>query len=251
MARLLLPGFLVIFLTLHALPTGADAQEAPDRWQSQVELGLNGASGNASFTVLRTGGSLKYSRSGQAEFEVSTLFRYGKNDSKVISNDLRGSAKLDWKPGSRFNPFTYVTATRDEIRKLDAKINAGAGARWTAVNGERTRVALSGAAVLDYENYRAEPGAPDPASEKVFRVSGRLEAGHTFASGASFKHVMFWEPEPANFSDYNLQMTNSVSTRLLTNVALGFEHEYLHDEIPPPGVKKDDTKFSAVVRLVF
>ena len=45
-------------------------------------------------------------------------------------------------------------------------------------------------------------------------------------------------------------MTNSVSTQLLSNLALALAHEYLHDGVPPPGVKQNDQKFSAVLRVI-
>ena len=226
------------------------AQEEADTWRTQLELGLNGASGNSSFSVLRTGGSVKYLLTDVAEFELSTLFRYGKNESKVISNDLRGSAKFDWHPQSDFSPFLYVAARRDPIRRIDAKIDGGLGAKWTFLRRTKTKISLSTAGILDYENFRLDAGSTDAESEGVFRVSVRLKFDHEFGSGATFGHVTFWQPEAANFGDYNIEMTTSVSTKLLSKLALALEHEYLHDEVPPTGVKPNDQKFSAVLRVI-
>jgi len=243
----------MLLLLLPALAAGArslSAQESGDSWRTQLELGFNGSSGNSSFSVLRTGGSLTYLHTDVAEFEFSTLLRYGKNDSKVISNDIRGTLKFDWKPKSAFSPFAFVTASRDEIRKLDAKVNGGIGAKWSVIQSGAFKASLSAAGILDYENYAIAPGSNERPSEGTYRISGRVKIDHQFASGAKFQHVTFWQPEVTNFADFNLQMTNSLSTQLLSKLALGLEHEFLHDAVPPPGVKQNDQKFSAVLRVI-
>ena len=46
------------FGVLFGAASLAHAQDAPAAWRSQLELGFNGSSGNSSFGILRTGGSL-------------------------------------------------------------------------------------------------------------------------------------------------------------------------------------------------
>ena len=48
-----------------------------------------------------------------------------------------------------------------------------------------------------------------------------------------------------------VEMTNSLSTQLLSNLALAIEHEFIHDEIPAPGAEPNDQKFSVVLRVSF
>lgn len=242
-----LPVFLLMATALIAPELAA--QEEVDSWQAQLELGFNGASGNSSFSVLRTGGSLKYLHAKVAEFEFSALRRFGKSDGKIISNDMRATLSFDWKPQSDFSPLVFVTASRDQIRKLDAKVNGGVGAQWTFLRRDQSKISLSTGVLLDYENYDIVEGSADAGSETAFRLSARIEVEHEFGSGTKFGHVTFWQPKAADFGDYNIEMTNSLSTRILSNLALALEHEYAHDEVPPPGVKKNDQKFSAVLRI--
>ncbi len=234
-------------VSLFAAPLAA--QEGVDLWTSHLEFGFNGSSGNSSFSVLRTGGSLKYLRSDVAEFELSTLVRYGKSDDEVISNDMRGSLKFDWQPNADFSPFAFIAASRDVIRNLDAKVNGGLGAKWTFLRTEESKVSVSAAGLLDHESFRLPAGSLGPSSENAFRVSSRLKIDHKFGSGATFSHVTFWQPQASDIGDYTIEMTNSVSTQLLSKLGLSIEHEYLHDSVPPEGVGKNDQKFSAVLRV--
>lgn len=249
-----MPSAFAVSLLVAAVagtPPAAAQEEEADLWQTQLELGFNGSSGNSSFSVLRTGGALKFLNPELMEFELSTLFRYGKSGDEVISNDLRGTVKWDWKPASDFSPFAFVNARRDRIRKLDAKVDGGAGAKWTFLRRGESKVSLSAAGMVDYENYALEAGSTDPESEGVFRMSFHVQIDQQLSSTASLRHQTFWQPEAGDFGDYNVEMTNAVTTQILSNLTLALEHEYLHDEVPPPDVKPDDQKFSAVLRVTF
>ncbi len=231
------------------IPAGARGQEAPNAWKAQLELGFNGASGNSSFGILRTGGSLTRTETESYEFEISALVRYGKSDSRVIADDARGTVKFDWRPLSNFSPFVFVTVSRDRIRNLEAKVNGGMGAKRTLLKGDRTKVSLSLAALIDYENFNLETGSTEEGSRSATRWSGRFKLDHTFASGTKYSHVTFWQPEMKSVGDYIVEMTNTLSTTLLAQLSMAVQHEYLHDSVPPPGAKKNDQKFSVVLRV--
>ena len=230
--------------------TSASGQESPAAWRSQLELGFNGSSGNSSFSVLRTGASLTHLETERYELELSGLFRYGKNEERVIANDLRGTLKFDWVPDADLSPFTFVTASRDRIRKLDAKVFGGVGVKWTFFrSGAETKASLSLAGVLDHEDFDLAAGSTETEKVTTTRWSGRFKFDHSFGSGASLQHVTFWQPELGSFGDYLVEMTNSLSTRLVSNLSVVVRHEYLHDEIPPPGWGPNDQKLSVVLRV--
>ena len=227
----------------------AAAQTPPDDWSAQLEFGLNGASGNTSFSVLRTGGSLKRLETESFEFDLSVLVRYGKNEETVIANDQRAALKFDWRPQATFSPFTFVTTSRDRLRRLDAKVNAGAGLKWAAHREESTNLDLSFAALWDYENFDLVAGSTASETSSVARWSGRIELDHSFDSGAKFEHTTHWLPEFTAFGDYQIEATSSVTTNLLTRLSVVIQHEFLYDSVPPPDVGKRDQKYSVVLRV--
>lgn len=235
--------------TAALVPLGSAAQQPRGSWRSRIELGFNGSSGNSSFAVLRTGGSVTRLSTEIYEFELSALIRYGKNEDRVIANDQRGTVKFDWRPDDDFSPFTFVSASRDRIRRIDLKVNGGVGAKWTFFRRQRSKVSWSLAAVLDHENLRLEPGDTTRESRSVVRWSGRLKVDHEFGERATFQHITFWQPEVADFGDYIIEMSNSLSSPLAGRISLVVEHEYVHDHVPPPGVGPNDQKFSVVLRM--
>ncbi len=243
---------LLTCLTAAAVPghiSGQDAQPAPDFWSSTLEFGFTGASGNTSFSILSAGASLDRVSGDSFEFEISGRIRRGTNEDVVIANDMQITTKFDWLPESDLSPFVYVTASRDVIRNLDARFVAGGGAKWTFWRGEASKVSASLAAIVDHENYRLDAGATGPETLTVERWSSRLKFDHTFSSGAAYQHVTFWQPRISGFSDYVLDVSNSLSTRLLSKLSLVIKHSYIHDEIPPPGALPNDQRLSVVLRV--
>ncbi len=243
---------LILTAVTGFLAAPAVAQNAPDRWRSQLELGFNGSSGNSSFGILRTGASVKRLETDLYEFELSGLVRYGKSEERVIADDQRGTIKFDWKPDTDFSPFAFVSGSRDQIRRIDLRLNSGAGAKWTfwrGANPEATKASLSLAGVVDYENFNLATTSTAAETKSALRWSARLKLDHTFGSGATIEHVTFYQPQIDSFGDYVIEMTNTLSTRLLSNLSLAIQHEYLHDEVPPPDTEPNDQKFSVVLRV--
>lgn len=240
-----------LLLTVAA-PAHAQVTEAADRWRGRTEFGFNGASGNTSFSILTATAGLNHLDEESFEFDLALRYRYGTNDDRVIAHDMDATLKGDYRPESDVSPFVFGTVSRNVIRNVDGKVVGGGGATWTFYRrGEGTKLSLSGAAIAEYENYRLEAGSTVPETSTVARWSGRLKFDHAFGSGATYEHVTFWQPRMNRTGDYLLDVTNAVTTTLVSNLSLVVSHAYLHDAVPPPGAKRDDTRYSVLLRVSF
>lgn len=238
-------------LAVGLLASALSAQAPPDRWKIEVEAGLNGASGNSSYSILRTGGKVTLLQKQHMEFEASGLVRHGKNGEKVIADDARASLKLDMWPNATLSPFVFGDWSRDAIRKIDARASGGMGAKWLFWNGEKGKASLSVAGLFDYQNFTLAEGSTDPGVEKKARWSARHKVERKLSQGATFEQVIFYQPVWNKAADYVLDMTNSVTTKMLGKLSLGLEHQYLHDATPQPGVRPDDQKWSVILKMSF
>jgi len=232
-------------------PTGAPVQAAPaPAWRSQLELGFNGAAGNSSFVILRTGFGVTHLRTDVAELELSGLFRYGKNDEVVIARDWRSSLKLDLSPTGKWSPFLFVSASGDAVRRLDLRSEGGAGAKYTVWTSDTGEASISLASLYSFESYKQEAGLAVLPTERAARWSLRTK-GERRLGGTTFKNTGFYQPVWDRARDFTLDLTSSATTRLVGNVNLAVEHEYLHDASPPPDIERNDHKLSVVLRIVF
>lgn len=227
------------------------AQQQPPRWSGQAELGFNGASGNSSFSILRTGAKVRHLQTDQAQLEASVLVRYGKNEERVIADDTKGSLKLDLWPTRRWSPFVFADLGRDKVRRTDVRFSGGAGAKLALWSGDSGSASVSGAVLYDYERFGGAAGQPAPPSESLGRFSVRTKAERKLSSSATFEHVAFIQPAWDDVGDYYLDVTNSLSTQVLGRLALSLEHQLLRDGVPPPGVQPTDHRFAVVLKYAF
>lgn len=231
-------------------PNAAAGQDAPDSWNSKLEFGFTGASGNTSFSILTGAFSVTRLERESYELDISGRIRRGRSDGKTIANDLRGTVKFDWNPQATFSPFIFATGSRDVIRNVDARLLVGGGGKWTFLQrSDLTKMSVSVAAVLDHENYRLEPGSTEDEVITFGRLSWRTKFDHEFASGATFRHITFWQPRITNFSDYIVDVSNSLSSQLLSNLSLVITHSYIHEAEPPPGAVRDDQRVGVVLSI--
>jgi len=232
-------------------PVGAPVQTAPTpAWRTQLELGFNGAAGNSSFVILRTGFGVTHLRTDVAELEFSGLFRYGENDEVVIARDWRSSLKLDLSPTGKWSPFLFVSASGDAIRRLDLRSEGGAGAKYTVWTGDTGNASISLASLYSFESYKQDPGLTVLPTQRAARWSLRTK-GERRLGGTTFKNTSFYQPVWDQADDFTLELTTSATTRLVGNVNLAVEHEYLHDASPPPDIERNDHKLSVVLRIAF
>lgn len=229
----------------------ARAQEPPPpAWRTQLELGFNGARGNSSFLVLRTGFSVTHLRTDVAEMDVSGLYRYGKSDGSLIARDWRAGVKLDLHPQGDWTPFVFATASGDAVRRLDLRSEGGAGAKHTFWRGETGKASLSLASLYSYENFGQEAGLsaiePRRSARWSLRAKGEKRIGQT-----ELQQTSFYQPVWNQAGNFLVEVTSSLSTRLVGDLNLALEHEFLHDAEPPPDVERSDHKLSVMFRYVF
>ncbi len=246
-----LPVLSLALAVAPALLHAQEAGEAKDHWSVHAELGFNGAAGNSSFSILRTGLRAVHLETGVAEFEASGLLRYGRSDGKVIADDRKASVKLDVWPETRLSPFAFADVSADEIRRLDLRFSGGAGAKWTFWTGGPGKASVRAAALYDYQNFSEAAASRAAPSESLARWSVRSKLERRLSATASFEHVAFWQPVWDDAGDYLLDVTHSLSTRLQSRFTLALEHQFLRDASPPPGVETSDQRFSVVLKMAF
>lgn len=230
-------------------PLQAEPELQP-AWRTELELGFNGASGNSSFVVLRTGFSLTHLRTEIAEFELSGLYRYGKSEELVVARDWRTSIKVDLLPQDVWSPFLFATASADAVRRLDLRSEGGAGAKYTFWRGEPGSASVSLATLYSYENFSQEPALPPLPAQHSVRWSLRTR-GETNIGRAGIRQTVFYQPLWDQSSDFLLEATTSLATQLVGDLTLAVEHEFFHDALPPPDVQRSDHKVSVVFRYAF
>lgn len=188
------------------------------------ELGASVFFGNTEQTTVTTRAAASRADS-TYEFSTQANFNYGEatgpdGDAFVAKRSWELSTSYDYQPYGRVSPFVFGTGASSLERKIDFRFSGGAGAKLTAVRDERTRLDVSGAALVEQTYLRPEATGPD---ETLARWSVRVRARRSLSEGrVTFSTVNFYQPvfnDIGNFlfeseSSFSFTVTDAVTLKL-------------------------------------
>lgn len=223
-----------------------EPQDSP-RWAGSTELTLTDASGNQRLTVFTTGFKLRHLRTEIYAFELEVQGRYGSSDGEQVAESYKGGITFDFTPQSRWSPFLHTEAEHDPFRRLDVRMNSGAGARFRVYREpSRGEVDLSVAMMHSYEAFAHES---DGTQRNRARWNIRANGSRRVHEGVTLSHRTRYQPIVGETGDYLLTMETGLRVHLSRRIALSVSHEYNRDSTPPEDVHADDRLLKAGVQV--
>lgn len=236
-------GLLALTFVVAAPAAAQTPEEAPERWSAEVGLALQASGGNESLTAFTTTLGISHLRTDVFELSAGTRFRYGESEGQKVAQNLRGDIMFDLWPQAAWSPFLFATAEQDPIKKLDARLNGGIGAKRTFWQRDWSEVSLSGAVLYSYENLEVADSLGDGITQTArwsWRVRGRQELGE----GNRLEQVIFFQPAWDRLHDYQLESVTRIRLALNETMTLTTDVLYQRDNTPAPDVGPDDYSVS-------
>ncbi|UCC24200.1 MAG: DUF481 domain-containing protein [Gemmatimonadales bacterium] len=212
-----------LVLATFCLAAPLTAQD-PKPWQVEGELGASlffGASSQAA-VLFRSGYTLE---SETLEFNAHGSFDYGEaqeegGPSFVNKRSWSLGTELDYEVGS-WAPFVFVSGEGSLRRKLDLRIEGGAGTRYRFIDSAQTRFDISVGVLAERTDPRETPAEVD-APDTLARLSNRVRFSRRFGGKrALFNLVTFYKPSLDDASrDYTLDVESALSFALNGTVSL-------------------------------
>jgi hypothetical protein len=221
----------------------AQAPEEPKRWNADAGLSLNSSGGNQRLTVVTATFGISHLQTEIFELGFNTRFRYGESEGDRVAQNLRGDISLDIWPEARWSPFLFATAEQDPLKKLDARLNGGAGAKRTFISEGWNEVSVSGAVLYSYENLAVPDSLGDGVTQTA-RWSWRARGRKELTAGNRLEQVVFYQPAWDDLEDYQIESITRVRITFNRRLAFTTELLYQRDSTPAPDVGPDDYSLS-------
>jgi len=217
----------------------------PDLWKVGVDLALSAARGNQSFVILTTGGQLVRREIEHFSLELDGQVRYGRNGGEEIARRAQAGIKFDFLPKGRWSPFVFATGDHDAMRKLQLRLQSGAGAKFTFLSNPTTTASISVAGLYDREKVREQ----EP--KILARWSWRAKAERTLGNSVKVQHTTLYQPGWGTLHDYLLTTQTGINTKLNQHVALTIAYTYDRDSTPANSAGPDDQALNVGLRFEF
>lgn len=211
-----------VMLSLFAAPVAAQDAERP--WKLNGELGASVFFGASEQTAVLSRANYELTDP-RWEFGIAGSFDYGEaddpDDGRFV-NKRAWSAQMstDYLPSGRFSPFVFLAAEGSLQRQIDTRASGGAGGRYRFVDGERSRIDLSLAALAERTDPRQMGTEPVEVST-IGRWSTRFRVRQRFSEDRIvFDLVSFYQPRIGDFDQYTIDVTSSLTYALTSIVGL-------------------------------
>ena len=176
--------------------------------------------------------------------------RYAKSGDSAFLNQAFMHSRWTkmWHP--MLGSDAFIQFSFNEFWRLKARGVAGGGARVTLVHMPELMIWGGVAYMLEYENIRVAPGAPDPPETIHHRMtSSWVMRGDPLQGRLLFQSTTYYQPNLERAGDYRFLEEVEVLARVTNRLALGTTLSVMFDSEPPTQVKSTDWRLATTIRL--
>lgn len=230
-----------------AVPPPPPLPPEPDFWHGwagNVELGLNGSSGNTERLNLRAGLGLER-KTKKMETTIGASYTYATEEGNNTTNKARLDVRNDWLTGTAWRYFAQGAVEYDEFQNWDLRLSAFGGVGYAFIDNDRTL--LLGRAGLGLSR---EIGG----SDNTIRPEGLLgvDFNHKITDSTKWTSSIDFFPDLSEIGAYRFNAKAGIETLLDAKsnmyLKLGAEDRY---DSTPNGAKRNDLDYFALVGWKF
>ncbi|MEJ2691848.1 MAG: DUF481 domain-containing protein [Candidatus Thiodiazotropha sp.] len=225
------------FSSLFAISSPLFAEES--QWKHEVEVGLNGATGNSESLTLHTGHISRY-KDADHGWKITTAYDKAKSDGVVSRNQFFADLLKDWYwSESPWFAFAQGRYDWDDFQEWDYRLSASGGAGYLFLDDDTWylagRFGLGGNKTYGSANEEFTP-----------EVILSLDAAWTISKYemVDFKTTFYPSLEESgeyrNITNLNWKMALGDSRNLAMKI--GLSNEY--DSLAAPGTETNDFKYN-------
>lgn len=206
-------------------PTAASAQEegvSSVTWGFESEVGASVFFGASSQTTVVTKIGLER-KGNRFELENGLSFLYGEvtdegGNTFVNKRSWSVGSNLDYRGFSRLNPYIFGSVLSSLEKAIEIRYEGGAGAKFTALDSEATRLDFA-VAILGERTVERSPDNGD--SEILARWTGELSLRRSFSEGRMvFQAKTDFKPVFNEFDNYTVKAETSIAFKLSEIISL-------------------------------
>lgn len=166
----------------------------------------------------------------------------------MAARHFQSKLNFDLGPAARVAPFFSLTADRDPFRRLALRSQGGTGIRHGFYKADKGEASLRAAVLYSHERFTPEADR-SPRSDGAW--SFKLNANQRLGETIRIENTSSYDPVMNDFSDYNVDVTSKLSTRITQSLALNVSHTYAYDSTPVESVRPADQRVQTGLTISF
>lgn len=203
---------------------------------TELELGYYRNSGNVVKESFYSSFGIHY-RKGVNEFNIQAYTKIANSDNKTNEEKYHSSIKYDRHLSDSVSVFILKDAEKNRFKRLNLRLNAGKGLKYTFMKDKIKNLSLSGAVLYELTKYT------DHTSNQITRLSIRPKIKYVIFNKIELTSVFFYQPNLEYFDDYRLSFKSFLKIPISKLLSLKVTHTLDFDSQPITEVTKKDSSF--------
>lgn len=223
--------------------TGKSAQPITPTFRYRFTADGTITSGNVERTLLQLTSAVDYQLSNYFKLSTTPSFVYGRQAGILAEREWFGDLRATYRYEKRLYYLTFGSYERSNLRQINHRWTAAAGAGYKLLNRKRAYISLTDVLMQEYTDFI------ELNDINIFRNSARLYGEYTFDKDRiTITHTVFYQPA---IGQYNVRwnVTLSLQVKLTAATSLRSTLANAYESLVVPGRQNNDLRFT--VGLVY
>lgn len=205
--------------------------EADSGWAGKAKASYNISKSSKQITQLQTNIHIQYRQDIHTILLVSNLSFIKAGEENFENNGsqhFRYTRDVNnWMSLEGFTQFQYNRILKVKFRNL-----WGGGIRFEVFDKDKFKWYLGNIVMFEHEQHE------NSGVENTLRLSYYLNLKWKIKDNAAFKSIVYVQPKMFDLPDYRVMWQSSVNFKVLKNLQMGIQYNWMNDSRPPDGVPK-------------
>ena len=235
---------------------GVICGHAQNKWHYNFGLGASLNTGNVNNCNVSTDGAVNRNDSLIAlDFHYKLLYSsliHRENATQrweETNFEINGGVKMDLFQYDKFSPFLACEMITNKYKGYDLKLSGLIGMKYRIYTIPSVcDYSISGAFVYDWTDFTDETHLLN----NNYRISIRPKISQRLTDNLTLLHMTFYQPSVLDFSDYIINSTTKLQTKITRKLFLdlSFTYEY-RSRVPNESYKKHDILTEVSIRFKY
>lgn len=215
-------------------------------WSGDININMSFIQNQNEIFIMNNNLKIQYAQDKHSVISL-TENNFQRVNKTGFVNDGFQHFRYNYKYSSNITYEAFQQFQFNDVLKMKFRSLTGTGPRFTVVNNDSTKTRLYIGMLYMYEYEEETTGKIN----RAHRNSNYISFGIPVSKNITIDMITYYQPDIFNFSDYRFSAQGIFEIRLTEKLSYLLSLNYIHDAVPPEGIRNTYYNFRNGLRYRF
>lgn len=202
-------------------------------WSGDIDINISFIQNQNDIFIMNNDLNFQYAANKHSIISM-TENNFQQVNKKGIINDGFQHLRYNYKFSENITYEAFQQFQYNNVLKMKFRSLTGTGPRFSVINNDSLKTRLFIGMLYMYEYEEETTGKIN----RAHRNSNYISFGFHIGRNITIDMISYFQPDIFNFSDYRFSAQGVLEFKLSEKFSYNLSINYLHDEVPPEGIRK-------------